>query len=232
MSHTLRLFFRMNGWVPLIALAIGLGVMAFGGYNITTGKALKAREISTSATLARKFTQETTRRSGGFRTLYRLVITYETPRGQITNTADATAAFYNSHQPGDQIEIFYLPDTPETFEFSQGETAQTGWSLAVTGGVIFAGGAALLGFFLKRAARAARLLQHGRVAEGTIVEVVKMRGGGYLDFSFRPESGAVVIGKSLSRASKYFADLEKGQPIPVVYDPETPEFAFWQADLA
>ena len=232
MSYTLRLFFRMNGWVPLIALAIGLGVMTFGGYNITTGKALKAQEISTTATLTRKYTQQTRRTSGGFRTLYRLVISYETTSGLINNTADSTAAYYNSHQPGDQIEIFYLPDAPETFEFSQGETAQTGWSLAVTGAVIFAGGIALLGFFFRRAMRAARLLQHGRVAEGTIVEVVKMRGGAYLDFSFRSESGAVVIGKSLSRASKYFADLQKGQPIPVVYDPKKPDFAFWQADLA
>jgi hypothetical protein len=232
MASTLRLFSRMNGWVPIIALVIGLGVMAFGGYNISTGEALKAQEIGTTATVTRKYTQQTARSSGGHRSLYKLVITYETPQGQIQNTANATAAFYNSHQPGDQIEIFYLPDTPETFEFSQGETTRTGWSIVLAGGVIFAGGAGLLGFFLKRAARAARLLQHGRMVEGTITEVVKMRGGAYLGFRFTPESGAVVIGKSLSRASKYFAGLKEGQPISVVYDPEMPEFAFWQADLA
>lgn len=232
----LHYFLRASGWVCLIPLAIGGGMLIAAQVAAVDAERLEADGIADIATVTDKRIDTRTRyRDGQQRTSRSHVLSYqfEVPGGDPHSAEEVVSSSrYNRTVIGQQIPVRFVPAEPEINEIDQGEAARAATLFTLIGGAIVALGLGIALWSARKAARMQRIAVSGVRATATVDKVIRRKGHGRLHFRYQDTQGTWHEGRCLGGRSQRYHGLSEGDRIDVRYDRGHPKRAYWERDLA
>ncbi len=229
----LRMFLRLSGWIAVIPLVIGLGVVFVSVQASGDAARLEAEGVEAKATVINTETRRRRSSTGsGYDTVYS--VRYHFPIGGGTlhyGRRDVERSFYDRAEPGMQIPVRFVPAEPDIHEIEAGAVSENAFYAGLVGGFFALLGVILLFLFTRRASRAVAVRDRGERVVATVSDVVQVKSRSHIRFRFTDRSGVSHEARSLSGSHARFADITSGDTIAARYDPDAPDRAFWERDL-
>ena len=229
----LRLFLRFHGWVAVIPLVIGLGIVFVSVQVSGEAARLEAEGVDAKATVIGTDTRRRRSSSGsGYDTVYSVRYHFPIGGGALHyGRSDVARSFYDRAEPGLQIPVRFVPAEPDIHEIEAGAVSENAFYAGLVGGFFVLLGLILLVLSIRRASHAVAVRDRGERAEATVSDVVQVKSRTHIRFRFTDHNGVPHEARSLSGSHGRFADMARGDTIAARYDPDAPDRAFWERDL-
>lgn len=229
----LWLFMRISGWVALIPLLLGIGIVFVGTLISEDAARLDTEGVDTQATIIAK--REYERRSSNnasTTTYYNLRYHFPLESGGLHyGDRDVSHDFYEEVDVTEQRPLRYLPSDPDLHEIEPGAVGENALYATIFGAVLLLIGAGLLWLFTRNAMRMKAVRDHGQPTEATIETVMKQTGANGFKFTFTDGMGASHSGNSILGRAWRIKDVAEGDVVPIRYNPQNPKRAYWARDL-
>lgn len=221
----LDLFFRMNGWVAVIAAVFLVVMTGFSVQDYKDAARLANHSEIATATIVKKNAKRSESRKKYFLS-YRFVV----DRAQYDFTRSTSRQNYDATDIGDAFEVYYWPADPTVYQLRRGETLRSAKNIqfwALVSGVI---ALSVVWFFGMRTNRAILARKKGVITKATITRITERKhkgkptGKGYLEFCTQDQ----IVGKSLDRDILALWDLGEGTEL-VVFARKGE--AWWEGDV-
>lgn len=125
----MELFLATKGWFALIA---GVALLAFTLFSVNNYRTAKAFETS-GEWMTAEITAMRIRR-GDDNDDYLVTFAYDVAGRSFERQRDTGRSYYRAHSIGDAVQIKILPQRPEKFEYSEGQThTQAKWMQIIAG---------------------------------------------------------------------------------------------------
>ncbi len=225
-------FMRFRGWIAIIPILIGVGIIFVGTVISEDADRLGADGVEAMATVIGK--QEFTRRSTNSATSTDYYVRYHFPLGDGTLHYDrrsVSLSFYEEVEYGVQVPVRFLPADPSLNEIESGAIGENALYAMLIGAVVAFGGILALHFTLRHSRRALHIRDNGVRAEATVEKVVRATGGNCITFTYVDDDGKTHKKTSYPGRAQRIAGVEHGDRIRIRFDPRAPKRAYWERDL-
>lgn len=230
----LWLFMRFNGWVAVVPLLLGAGIVYVGTVISEDAARLDAEGVDAMATVIGK--REYERRSGTnstTTTYYNVRYHFPVGGGALHyGDRDVSRSFFETLAYGSEIPVRFLPADAEVHEIEGGAVGDNAIYATLVGACFLLLGVAALWLFVRQTLRAAAVRDHGERAEAIVETIDRQSGANTMRFRFTDRNGTEHQGKSIAGRRWRVANIEPGTTIPIRYDPNAPKRAFREADLS
>ncbi|MEM6482546.1 MAG: DUF3592 domain-containing protein [Pseudomonadota bacterium] len=170
----LRLFLHMGGGVVLILGAVLILLTSAALTALDGAQRFESEGVNTRGEASDKYSEESRNSDGQLRTVFYLVVRFETQSGQLVEVERRiSAAAYRETQLGQEIELWYLPDDPERVVWRHGakrDDARVIQALIWAFGLLWLGSIWYIG---RMAVGGLRARWYGRQSTAEVVEVQK-----------------------------------------------------------
>jgi len=229
----LWLFMRLNGWLAVIPLALGAGIIFVGTQISERAALLESEGVDGTATVIAKREFERRSTTNNTTTTY-YNLRYHFPLGDGTlhyDDRDVSHSFYDSVESGGQVPVRFLTADPDIHEIESGAISDNALAASLIGAVLVLSGLLTLVLLGRKAMRMAAVRGHGERAEAVVESIQLNPIANRVVFTFTDREGTDRKEMSIGGRAWRIAGIETGDSIPIRYDPQHPRRAYREADL-
>lgn len=226
-----RLFTRHFIWVPLLPLAITIGLSLFALHELRKADRLDLHGAEAVAQVIARDIRTSRDRDGRTQTEYRVEYRFQPSSGDaVTTRRSVNRATYNAVAPGDEIPVRYVLHDPQINEIEPGQSRRIGRILAAI--AVPFGLCALVALIWvgRRKARLFRAVWLGEVRQARITEheVLNVQVNGRTQYRLHWLDAAGQSGRS---GMHDYHDLPAVGEVIVVYVDPRSGLGWWEADI-
>lgn len=231
-ASRLTLFWRYNGWIGLLFVAVGLALVASAYIAAELFKRSQRNAVETEATVISL--HEERLRSSNSDTIapYMLYVDFTVDGKSYGGYKAIRRSFYKKLSEGQTVPLLYLPDDPDTFWVeSFWAKSWPGRDLRFYGLLAFAFGLFLIRGPWVHAGAAIRFLAEGERDTARVKEIIDASSSRKQAYKLLWEGSNGELKETFKHGKEIRARYPVGSTIEIVRDPKGKMPAIWVEDL-